>query len=150
MNEIVDPTVDVGIVVAPENGALIVHVPEIPQGASQPLTQIEIQSTEPLFIPGAQNRETLDGIFDSLSATRLFKSDSSGFGTIDFGPILLPGVTTAQIDSLLEVSGVFADGDAVETAQVVELQFVPEPTTAPVFWMTLAAWILGLRRRYVH
>ena len=146
LNKIVDQTVDLGIVIDAEEGTLVVHVPEQPDGASQPLTRLEISSTEPIFVPGTSAEGTLDGILDALTPTRLIKSDSNGFGTVDFGPILLGGMTPEEFESTVDVTGVFASGSGINSIQFVGLHTVPEPTAALLLLLSLPAVAIARRR----
>ena len=149
LNKILDKTVDLGIVIDADEGTLAIHVPEQIDGASEPLTRLEISSTEPIFVPGTSAEGTLDGIFDSLTPTTLIKSDSSGFGTIDFGPILLGGLTVEEFESAVDVTGVFASGGGVNSIQVVGLHTVPEPSATVLFLlMTLPVMAFGRRHAF--
>ncbi|MCA9217555.1 MAG: hypothetical protein KDB27_31015 [Planctomycetales bacterium] len=145
LDDIVSDDVDVGVVVEPDSGTLIVHVPEIPDGASKPLTRITIESDSPIFVPGAQLSGVLDGPFDILTEQRLLKKDSTGFSTVNFGPILRPDVEISEIERALHVSGSFLGGGLVQNSQVADLRSVPEPSAAGLVLVT--AFLLLFSRR---
>ncbi len=131
------PNIDIGVVVDPNGGNLIVHVPEDPAGASKPLTQIEISATQNVFLPGNKLLGVLDGPSDLLTDNRLVKVDDRGFGTIDFGPILRNGEALGDLGSVLSVTATFAGGEAVDAIQYVNLSVVPEPSSATLLWLCL-------------
>lgn len=132
-----NPNVDIGIVVDPNGGNLIVHVPEDPAGASKPLTHIEISAAKHVFLPGNKLLGVLDGPSDLLTENRLVKVDDRGFGTIDFGPILRNGEALGDLGSVLSVTATFAGGEAVDAVQYVNLSVVPEPPTAKLLLLGL-------------
>ncbi|MCA9217554.1 MAG: hypothetical protein KDB27_31010, partial [Planctomycetales bacterium] len=143
---LVGDDVDVGVVVNPENGAFIVHVPDVPDGAVKPLTGIQIESSSPIFVPGAEHVGTLDGPFDSLTLTQLVKRDSRGFSTINFGPILRPGVGADEVESLIQVTGTFDGGAPIASFKIAEFKVVPEPTCSVLPFVAAAACGIARRR----
>ena len=147
LDYIVDPTADVGIVVDEGDQSLVVHVPNVPDGASQPLTRIELKSEVEIFRPGFQTDGTLDGVFDSLTSKSLVKDQPDGFGTVNFGPILLPGVTSDQVENLIQITGLLSGGQPIGSVDVVHWRTVPEPTA---YGLLVVILLVGTRRGIVR
>ena len=80
-----------------------------------------------------------------MTALKLVKNDSNGFGTVDFGRILMPELATEQIESLLQVSGAFANGTSINSVQIVETRLVPESSSTSLFLLAMTTLFLFRR-----
>ena len=140
---LLDPTVDVGIVVDSEDN-VIVHVPIQEDSAVAPLVELEIKATEDIFVPAAANSSIFSGPFDLINRNQIQLSNSNGLSTtLNLGPILHPDVDVNELDQLLSIEGTFLGGAAVEkTAFVV----VPEPG-GPSIAVAGLLTVLGMCRR---
>ncbi|MCA9217870.1 MAG: hypothetical protein KDB27_32595 [Planctomycetales bacterium] len=137
-------TADVGVVIEPNGGNLIVYLPEDPGGASKPLTRLEITADKRIFAPANKLAGVLAGPADVLTDSRLLKVDSDGFGTIDFGPILRNGELVELSD--LTITAQFATGEAAKSIQFVNLANVPEAQTSAMALIAAIVLFPILRR----
>jgi hypothetical protein len=106
------------------------------------MTTLDLRSTSGIFsgVP-AQN---LDGPFDSQSAFRILKQDREGFASVNFGPVLAPGLTRDFVTQDVTVDVTFLGGS--ELAEI-KVETVPEPNGCLLLWAALGVL---LRRRSTY
>jgi hypothetical protein len=108
------------------------------------LTALELRSQSAAFVGSCEN---LSGPFDVCNEGKIFKLDTEGFGTIDFGAILPAGMSGAALLEDLMVDGASKGGGFLtgEGVFLVQADFVPEPIGGSLF--VGGALLLGLAVR---
>ncbi|MFC1759497.1 hypothetical protein ACFL2H_12140 [Planctomycetota bacterium] len=82
---------------------------------SEPLTTLELKSASEVF--GLGPGRNLDSQWDVLRPEKLFKLAPSGVGSVGFGPVLEPGLTTAFLTEDISVAGSTLVGALPESAK---------------------------------
>ena len=124
----------VSLLYDPSSGSLVLDTDE-----STLLSSINIDSESGLF-DGELAIQL--GEFDTYTPGNLFKATfSEGFGDLDFGKALLPGLSAEQLLGDLQITGSYASGGFLEN---VNVQVVPEPSSSTL--LAIAMSFLGLLR----
>lgn len=115
------------VVYEPDSGRVTATAPD---GSS--LTAFELRSESSAFDGSCDN---LGGPFDVCTSTKVFKLDTNGFSSIDFGAILPAGMSGEWLLGDLRADGAskgggFATGNGVF---LVHADFVPEPIGGSLF-----------------
>ncbi|MEZ6119359.1 MAG: PEP-CTERM sorting domain-containing protein [Pirellulaceae bacterium] len=135
------------LVYSPDTGNLSVDLGSAGAGALANLTTLEIRSAGGNFT--GTKPPQLTGLFDVYNANKLFKLDPAGFGSIDLGPALAPGLGGDALLADLLVDGSFVGGGGVGAVPVALVHpdfMVPEPSSMVMVALGLLS-VAGLRRR---
>ncbi|MCA9169755.1 MAG: PEP-CTERM sorting domain-containing protein [Planctomycetales bacterium] len=108
-----------------------------------PIVTLEMVSSRSLFMPERIRDGIIVPSFDVASAKKIFVLKTSGFGALDFGDVLPPGLGADELLADLGVSG----SSSADCLQFAKLYFVPEPSGIAAFGIALPLLIRMSRRR---
>ena len=134
-NPVLAPEGPLTVVYDPADGNVSVTLDSIQ------LSTFELRGTD-LFSGSALN---IGGIFDVASTEKLFKLDPAGFGSIDFGPAMVTGLSASDWESNVAVNGSILTGGPLPSP--IALQIVPEPASVVLTGMIGLIGLLKIRRR---
>ncbi|MEZ6118853.1 MAG: hypothetical protein R3C28_20110 [Pirellulaceae bacterium] len=106
----------------PTDGNLLIDVDD-----DYRLTTVELVSNAEIFT--GTKPPQITGIFDVYTPDKLFKLDVQGFGDLDFGPAVTPGLTLADVAADLCARGSLLGGGAIGTVHLADLEGGAIPLT---------------------
>jgi hypothetical protein len=93
-------------------------------GDGSKLTTLEIVSSDGIFMPENVNAGVLGPPFDVLTVAKLFHLNTSGFESIQLGPVLARGLTYEYLSNDLIFNGSVRPTGLL---QAIDMLVVPEP-----------------------